>query len=234
VLWAPTSARSSLVTTAYASVVTAPFAFDTSTNTLTISNNATSKQAAEYLFKLAYDNATDAFWRTLNHTPATLTASGSISFGAMNIVVSEGILSGDEFVTTGTATTTGTGTITAPYQDINNAGSISVSGVAGTDTVQFRKASDDSLIASRTGEGSFAVSPANVGISAYFVRLAGSNTVMSTITTPVTLVIGVNDDVPLFAGAEVQVAQAAIDSQLAIINEGVQKASLLIPHTTDF
>jgi hypothetical protein len=75
--------------------------------------------------------------------------------------------------------------------------------------VEFRKASDNSVIASRTGPGSFAIAPANVGVSAYFVRLSGGNTVMSTITSPVTLTTGVNPDVPLYAGAEVQVAQAA-------------------------
>lgn len=157
----------------------------------------------------------------------------------------------------GTGTATGnfttTGTITAPVDgvkiDSNNAGSISVTGVGVSDTAEMRRASDNSLIASRTGPGAFSVSPANVGVSVYFVRLVGGNIVMSTITTPVTLTAGVNPDVPLFAGAEVQVAQAArIDllptltdieassvlarkPDLQIINTGVKKASLSIPHT---
>jgi hypothetical protein len=116
VLWSPTPARSSLVTTAYASVVTAPFALNTSTNTLTISANATSRQAAEFLFKLAYDNATDAFWRTRNHTPATLATNGRIDFAALNITVTGGTLSGDAFQTTGTVTASG-GAVSASYQD---------------------------------------------------------------------------------------------------------------------
>ena len=116
----------------------------------------------------------------------------------------------------GTGTATGqfvtTGTITAPvngtYTDANNAGQITITGPAATDTVEMRRASDNSLIATRTGPGAFAVAPANVGASVYFVRLVGTNMVMSTITTPVTLTAGVNADVPLFAGPQVQVAQA--------------------------
>jgi hypothetical protein len=118
-----------------------------------------------------------------------------------------------------TSTSTGgtvnvTGTVSHPYQDANNAGQITVVGVLNAETVEFRKSSDNSVIASRTGPGSFAIAPANVGIQAYFLRLSGSNTVMSTITSPVTLTTGVNPDVPLYAGAEVQVAQAARIEQL--------------------
>lgn len=145
--------------------------------------------------------------------------------------------------------TPGNPSITAPYTDANNAGSISVTGVGVSDTAEMRKASDNSLIATRTGPGAFSVSPANVGVSVYFVRLVGSNIVMSTITTPATLTAGVNAEVAMFAGAEVQVAQAArIDllptltdieassvlarkPDLQIINAGVKKASLSIPHT---
>lgn len=127
-------------------------------------------------------------------------------------------------------------TISVPFTDANNAGSISVTGLAPTDTAQMRRASDNSLIATRTGPGAFAVAPANVGVSVYFVRLVGTNMVMSTITTPVTLTAGVNPEVPLFTGAQVQVANVenvATKADLAVVNNGVKKASLLIPHTTD-
>lgn len=145
----------------------------------------------------------------------------------------------------GTGTATGqfftTGVITASVDgvkiDANNAGQITVSGLAPTDTAEMRKASDSSLIASRTGPGSFAVSPATVGVSVYFERKAGAALVMSTVTSPVVLAAGVNADVPLFAGAQVQVAQAAliesIPAQLGVINRGVQRASLLVPHSED-
>lgn len=116
----------------------------------------------------------------------------------------------------GTSTATGqfitTGTITAPVDgvkiDANNAGQISVTGLGGTDTAEMRKASDNSLIATRTGDGPFAVSPANVGVSVYFERKVGGVLVVSSIITPVTLTTGVNPEVPLFGGAAVQVAQA--------------------------
>lgn len=58
---------------------------------------------------------------------------------------------------------------------------------------------------------------------------------MSTVTTPVTLTAGVNAAVPLYAGAEVQVAQAGVletlPASLQVINQGIQRASLLIPHS---
>lgn len=108
---------------------------------------------------------------------------------------------------TGNVTTTGT--ITAPVTgvkiDANNAGQITITGPAATDTVEMRKASDNSLIATRTGPGAFAVSPANVGVSVYFERKVGAVLVMSTQTTPVTLST-VNEDVPMFAGPQVAVA----------------------------
>jgi hypothetical protein len=133
--------------------------------------------------------------------------------------------------TTGTITAVNGAVIAVPYQDANNAGQISVVGVLNADTVEFRKASDNSLIASRTGPGSFAIAPANVGVSAYFVRLSGSNTVMSTITAPVTLTTGVNPDVPLYAGAEVQVAQAARIEQLPTLAQ-IEASTLLAKEAT--
>jgi hypothetical protein len=103
--------------------------------------------------------------------------------------------------------------------DANSSGAIGVRLTSLTDTVQMRKASDNSLIATRTGAGGFSVSPANVGVSVYFERKTGANLVMSTITTPVTLTAGVNPDVPLYAGAEVQVAQAGRIELLPTLSE---------------
>ena len=112
---------------------------------------------------------------------------------------------------TGNVTATGTisNTVTGVKVDANNAGAINVTGLGATDTAEMRLVSNGSLIASRTGSGALAVSPANVGASVYFRRLVGTELVMSTITAPVTLTAGVNPEVPLYAGAEVQVAQAA-------------------------
>jgi len=154
---------------------------------------------------------------------ATAAAAFAVDTGTNTITVkSTTLAAGTKFKsikTTGTITAVNGAVIAVPYQDANNAGQISVVGVLNAETVEFRKASDNSVIASRTGPGSFAISPANVGVSAYFVRLSGSNTVMSTITAPVTLTSGVNPEVPLYAGAEVQVAQAARIEQLPTLAE---------------
>lgn len=111
---------------------------------------------------------------------------------------------------TGNFTTTGV--ITAPVDgvkiDANNAGQITVVGLGATDTAVMFLWSTASFIASRTGPGAFAVAPEYVGEQVYFERQVGVTVLMSTITTPVTLTAGVNPDVPLYAGAEVQVAQA--------------------------
>lgn len=136
-------------------------------------------------------------------------ASGSDGVTDMNVVVSVGVTlsAGSKFKTLKTtATVTNNGIITGPYTDANNAGQITITGSAATDAVEMRKASDNSLIATRTGSGAFAVSPANVGVSVYFERKVGAVLVMSTQTTPVTLTAGVNADVPMFTGSQVQVA----------------------------
>lgn len=111
---------------------------------------------------------------------------------------------------TGNVTTTGTiaNTVTGVKVDANNAGQITVVGPAAADTVDLRKASDNSLIATRTGPGAFAVAPAHIGVSVYFERKVGGLLIMSTVTKPVALTAGVNANVALFAGDEVQVANA--------------------------
>lgn len=136
------------------------------------------------------------------------TATSAFSVSGSTITVKASTLTAN-VKTTGTVTLQNGATVNGVILDANNAGAISVTGVGVSDTAEMRKASDNSLIASRTGSGAFSVSPANVGVSVYFVRLVGSNIVMSTITTPVTLTAGVNAEVAMFAGAEVQVAQAA-------------------------
>jgi hypothetical protein len=108
--------KSAFVTTPYASVVTAPFSFSTTgSGTLTVATSATVAQMAEYLFKLAYDNADAAFWRGLSHTPVTQVGT-DVSFGAISISVSSGAtVTGSSFRTTGTITNAGT--ITPTFTD---------------------------------------------------------------------------------------------------------------------
>lgn len=131
---------------------------------------------------------------------------------------------------------------------------ITVSGVLPTETCEMRLNGDDSLKATRTGSGQFTVADVDVGLVVYFVRLSGTQIIASTKLTPKTLTTGDNGTVKLFAGDEVQIAQnsdiaeikASINSKLdvavstrasasnlTIVNEGVKKASLLIPHTTN-
>lgn len=131
-------------------------------------------------------------------------ATALVSLSGNNLTIKAGTFVGN-LTTTGTVTFSNGASITGSYTDANNAGSISVSGPAATDTVEMRKASDNSLIATRTGAGAFAVSPANVGVSVYFERKVGAVLVMSTQTTPVTLTAGENPDVPMFTGSQVQV-----------------------------
>lgn len=204
-------------------------------------------------------------------------ASALVSLSGNNLTIKAGTFV-DNLTTTGTVTFSNGASISGSVVDANNAGSITVSGLSSTDTAEMRKASDGSLIATRTGAGAFAVSPSNVGVSVYFERKVGTALVMSTVTTPVTLTAGVNPDVPLYAGPQVQVAnldnvakettlqalatanqtehdatQAAIAAippvnltpvlsavdalptlaDLAVVNNGVKNASLLIPHTTN-
>jgi hypothetical protein len=146
-----------------------------------------------------------------------------------------------------TGAITGAGTMSVPYTDANQAGFIAVEGAQGN-TVQLRKASDNSVIRSRTGDGVIAVAPADVSVSVYLARLSGGVVVASSVTTPKALATGDNGIVKLYAGDQVQVANldrlptlAQIEAstvlakrdELAVINTGVKQASLLIPHTTD-
>ena len=116
--WVANSPKSPYVTSAYASVVTAPFAFSTTGNgTLTVSANATVAQMAEFLFKQAYDNPDAAYWRARGHTPVVQEGADA-SFLAIDIVVTDGAtVTGISFKTTGTVTLTNGGAISAVYAD---------------------------------------------------------------------------------------------------------------------
>ena len=113
VLWGTSIAKSNLVTSTYASVVTTPFTYATSGNgALTIGSAATSNQVAEYLFKQAYDNPDAAYWMALNHKPATGTTD-AISIGSINLNLNN-VLSGASLSTAGNITIGATGMPTAP------------------------------------------------------------------------------------------------------------------------
>lgn len=81
-----------------------------------------------------------------------------------------------------------------------------VVGAGATEIVEARKTSDDSLIARRQGPGRIDVS---TGVETYFVRKSsGGVTIASTRFEPVTPVLGNNGEVQLYAGSEVQIADA--------------------------
>jgi hypothetical protein len=88
----------------YASVVTAGFSFDKPTATLSITSSKTTDQIGQYLLKLAYDEATDAYWRNLNHNPASAKSS-VCDIGAINVSVASGVVISSGTVTTGLKTT---------------------------------------------------------------------------------------------------------------------------------
>jgi hypothetical protein len=175
--------------------------------TATINSNLTAQQVwaayRNWISALANFDSND----TWDFDGATLDA------GAWNVVVSAGATLTGNLTTTGSITVNGS--VSGVIIDSNNAGRIDVVGASPGDTVEMRRASNGTLIASRTGPGSFAVSPANVGASVYFVRLAGTDVIYSSKTTPVTLSAGSNPNAELYAGAAVQIAQL---TELASIN----------------
>ena len=105
---------------AYSSVVTAPFSLNTTGDgTLTISANCTTDQIGQFLIKHAYDNASTAFWRGLNHQGGVVNGV-YCDVGGINIVVNTGVTVSEgttttELKTTNSVTLNGTGQIAAIY-----------------------------------------------------------------------------------------------------------------------
>lgn len=91
--------------------------------------------------------------------------------------------------------------------------SLTVSGLLIGDTFEIRKASDNSIIYTGNANGTYAQDPANIGVSVYGVKKNGANIIASTITTPITLLIGENS-INLYSGNQIQTA----NDTLAIIN----------------
>jgi hypothetical protein len=137
-------------------------------------------------------------------------------------------------------------TISSPATlDVSNNGVVSlasfnivVTGVGLADTIEMRNVADNTLRASRVGPGAFVILPADDGVAVYFERKVGGVLVMSTAFAPTTLQAGPNADVPLFVGAQVQVAQAPIidtlPGKLDVLRRMVSKASKVIPTNEQF
>ena len=134
--------------------------------------------------------------------------------------------------------------------------SIIFQGPAGTDVVKIVRFSDDAVLYTFTGSGTKTFTMgANYDAEVYLVREnSGSIVLMQTLPVTFNLKFGGNGTFPLFYGAEIQLAQnsditaiknivdtylnasissRASTSDLTVVNEGVKKASLLIPHTVN-
>jgi hypothetical protein len=73
VLFNAINTKSTAVNAEITGVVTAPFTFDYNANgTVTLTSNATAQEISNYLYKMAYDDATSAYWRVRGHAPVTL------------------------------------------------------------------------------------------------------------------------------------------------------------------
>ena len=194
--WAAVSSKSTLVTTAYASVVTAGFALTTGTDTLAITTSRTTSQSAEYLFKHAYDNPADSYWRTRLHVPATQHSSGYIDFAATNITVTGVALSGTAFTTTGTITLASSATCSAPIVkssgvissgDIDNVtGLVTLTGTARWDITTGGTAPAGTAAAGNTVRVTTAAAAANFDFQAFvfnasttFENTSGNNITLS-------------------------------------------------------
>jgi len=196
--WAGVAIKSPLVTTAYASVTTAGFALTTGTDTLAITTSRTTSQGAEYLFKHAYDNPTESYWRTRLHTPATQHSTGYIDFAATNITVTGVALSGTAFSTTGTITLASSATCSAPIVkssgvissgDIDNVtGSVTLTGTARWDITTGGTAPAGSAAATNTIRVTTAAAAADFNFEAFTFN--ASTTFENTSGNNITVTLG--------------------------------------------
>ena len=200
--WAAVSSKSSLVTTAYASVVTSGFALTTGTDTLAITTSRTTDQSAEYLFKLAYDNTAtinsdNDYWIGKVFVPATQNATGYIDFGVSNITVTAVTLSGTAFATTGTITLASSAICSANVVKtsgvfsagpINNVtGTTTLTGTARWDITTGGTAHGGSAAATNTIRVTTAASGANFDFQAFVFN--ASTTFENTSGNPITLIM---------------------------------------------
>ena len=164
---------SAIDSTLYESVLVSPFSFSiVGDGTLTISSNATVQQACNYLFKLAYDNADQTFWRALNHNPANL-VNGFIDIGSINII-------GIEFLTgkiqsSGTLTANGTISNLSIVGNVSQATPTNISNVTISGTLTYNTNADTSITLTNTTIGTVE----NIGTG--IVTISRDNT--SSITT---------------------------------------------------
>lgn len=124
--------------------------------------------------------------------------------------------------------------------------SITLQGPNPTDVSRIIRVSDNTVLYSFTGGGTFDFQiGSNYNTECYLRREdSGGTVLMRTLPKTIFLKFGSNGTCPLFYGDEVQLVQSStvteiaatltgIESDLTVINNGVKKSSILVPHTTD-
>ena len=143
--------------------------------------------------------------------------------------------------------------VAVPYADSNTLGSIEVIGVKGC-KIRIKRVSNRSVIQETAIQNKntaiITLTAAMLAEPVYITKVSSEDLTLAG-TNALTLVKGVNDPVQLYSGEQVQITNIDdltkikedlkenqkqmenVKSDLEIINDGVKKSSMLIPHTRD-
>lgn len=165
-----------------------------------------------------------------------LTIKGDITFRA-NVTAPLNDTHLNQIIVEGNATVNPSVTITVPYADANNVGSIEISGVKGC-TVRIKKAGDRTVIYETPLQKKDKVVVnllTSMITEPVYITKVGPDGFTRAGTGQMTLTRGVNEPIQMYAGEQVQVTNIddlkTINKNLNKINGGVKKASMLIPYT---
>lgn len=165
-----------------------------------------------------------------------LTIKGDVTFGA-NITAPLKDDHLNQIIVEGNATLNPSVTITIPYSDANNVGSIEISGVKGC-TVRIKKAGDRSVIYETPLQKKDKIIVnllTSMITEPVYITKVGPDGFTRAGTGQMNLTRGVNEPVQMYAGEQVQVTNIddlkTINKNLNKINGGIKKASMLIPYT---
>lgn len=233
ITWRATAIKSALVVTPYGSVVTSGFSFNTGTDTLSITTSRTSNQAAEYLFKQAYDNPANSYWLAKLHVPATLDTNGVIDFGATSLTVTGVALSGTALTNTGTITLASGATssvaiskasgsfIAGPLDNVT--GTVTLTGTATWEITTSGTAPSGSAAAGNTIKVTSASSGANFDFQAFVFNSA--TTFENTSGNPITLILGSGQTAPTLLPTSGSITISAPIVQQSVTVTGVVAGS---------
>ena len=165
-----------------------------------------------------------------------LTIKGDITFRA-NVTAPLNDTHLNQIIVEGNATVNPSVTIAVPYADVNNVGSIEISGVKGC-TVRIKKAGDRTVIYETPIQKKDKVVVnllTSMIAEPVYITKVGPDGFTRAGTGQMTLTRGVNEPIQMYAGEQVQVTNIddlkTINKNLNKINGGVKKASMLIPYT---